>query len=68
MRSHVATPVTEQVAGVRVETSNKWPNDKSPELFPLANKVDARNCAELFAVRVTALAGSKEPVLLVEEV
>ena len=43
VRSHVATPVTEQVAGVSDVTSSKWPSELNPELLPLANNVDAKN-------------------------
>ena len=68
VRSQVATPVTEQIAGVREVTSSKWPIDARPELFPLANKVDARNCPLLLARSVTALARTIRPVLDVDEV
>ena len=68
VRSHVATPVTEQIAGVSDVASSKWPIELNPELFPLANKVEARNCALLFARRVTFVAGTIDPDLEVEAV
>ena len=43
VRSHVATPVTEQTAGVVEVTSSKWPNEAKPEFLPFANNVDATN-------------------------
>ncbi len=42
-RSQVATPVTEQTAGVAEVTSSKCPKEDNPEFCPLANKVDAAN-------------------------
>jgi hypothetical protein len=42
-RSQVATPVTEQTAGVAEVTSSKCPSESNPEFCPLANNVDAAN-------------------------
>jgi hypothetical protein len=68
VRSHVATPVTEQIAGVSDVASSKCPIELKPELFPLANNVDARNCPLLFAFNVTVDAGTMRPVRKVDEV
>jgi hypothetical protein len=42
-RSQVATPETEQTAGVVEVTSSKCPIESNPEFFPFANNVDAAN-------------------------
>jgi hypothetical protein len=39
----VATPVTEQTAGVAEVTSSKCPSESNPEFCPFATKVDAAN-------------------------
>jgi hypothetical protein len=66
VRSHVSTPVTEQIAGVSVVTCNRWPKDNNPELLPLAKRVDATKSALLFVFIVTAAAEYKAPVREVE--
>jgi hypothetical protein len=43
VRSHVATPETEQTAGVAEVTSSKCPRESNPEFLPFANNVDATN-------------------------
>ena len=40
VRSHVATPVTEQTEGVAEVTSSKCPRESNPKFCPLANNVD----------------------------
>jgi len=61
VRSQVPTPDTEQIVGVFVVTSSKWPSDNKPEFWPLANNVEARNRPLLFAFNITDEAESSAP-------